>query len=415
VILGETMADPDTPMRQGRKKGGNAKMRQSMGLSGLSGQIYRKVTKKGYEFNLMVCGERNLGKSTLLATLFGLDAAGLNEDGDRVGQPASAPSKTVTVSPRSVDLTEHGVNLRLTIIDTPGFSDFINNRACPAPLEQYIDDAFRSYMQDESRADRKNIVDRRVHCLLYVINPSSHGLKPIDVITMKRLHQKVNIVPVIAKSDMLTKTELATLKQRVLEDVAAEGINIFMPGIGDDDDDDEGGANIDANLVGLKLAGAIPFAVIGSTNSYEVEGAVVRGRQYPWGVVEVDNEQHCDFALMKKMIVNTHLHDLKDLTEEVLYERFRMDMLEQSGGAVAIEVPPSPTTTGGTHDQSFAVGSEEVSTEALRRKHEEMARDLEEQSRLLAEQRRQFEEERKKFESQAAAKAAGGVETKTEL
>ena len=49
-----------------------------------------------------------------------------------------------------------------------------------------------------------------------------------------------------------------------------------------------------------------------------------------------------------------------------------MDMLEQSGGAVAIEVPPSPTATGGTHDQSFAVGSEEVSTEALRRKHEEM-------------------------------------------
>ena len=42
--------------------------------------------------------------------------------------------------------------------------------------------------------------------------------------------------------------------------------------------------------------GAIPFAVIGSTNSYEVGGSMVRGRQYPWGVVEVDNEQHCDFV-----------------------------------------------------------------------------------------------------------------------
>lgn len=56
--------------------------------------------------------------------------------------------------------------------------------------------------------------------------------------------------------------------------------------------------------------------------------------------------------------------------DQVLYERFRMDMLEQSGGAVAVEVPPSPTI--GSPDQPFAADSEEVSTEALRRKHEEM-------------------------------------------
>lgn len=32
---------------------------------------------------------------------------------------------------------------------------------------------------------------------------------------MKQLHQKVNIVPVIAKSDVLTKKEVVALKKRV--------------------------------------------------------------------------------------------------------------------------------------------------------------------------------------------------------
>lgn len=33
---------------------------------------------------------------------------------------------------------------------------------------------------------------------------------------MKMLHHKVNIVPVIAKADMLTKKEVARLKKRVI-------------------------------------------------------------------------------------------------------------------------------------------------------------------------------------------------------
>ena len=40
-------------------------------------------------------------------------------------------------------------------------------------------------------------------------------LKPADVQVMKKLHHKVNIVPLLAKSDILTKVEQKRLKQRV--------------------------------------------------------------------------------------------------------------------------------------------------------------------------------------------------------
>ena len=43
---------------------------------------------------------------------------------------------------------------------------------------------------------------------------------------MKELHNKVNIVPVIAKSDTLTKKELLRLKQRVMDEINGHGIQV---------------------------------------------------------------------------------------------------------------------------------------------------------------------------------------------
>lgn len=80
---------------------------------------------------------------------------------------------------------------------------------------QYIDDQFERFLRDESGLNRRNIVDNRVHCCFYFISPYGHGLKPLDTQFMKMLHHKVNIVPVIAKADMLTKKEVARLKKRV--------------------------------------------------------------------------------------------------------------------------------------------------------------------------------------------------------
>lgn len=41
-------------------------------------------------------------------------------------------------------------------------------------------------------------------------------LKPIDVFMMKKLHHKVNIIPLIAKSDTLTPKERSHLKNKVV-------------------------------------------------------------------------------------------------------------------------------------------------------------------------------------------------------
>jgi len=43
---------------------------------------------------------------------------------------------------------------------------------------------------------------------------------------MKRLQNKVNLVPVIAKADTLTATELKRLKERVLSDLEENNVQV---------------------------------------------------------------------------------------------------------------------------------------------------------------------------------------------
>lgn len=47
----------------------------------------------------------------------------------------------------------------------------------------------------------------------------------------------------------------------------------------------------------------MPFAVVGSSQIIEVKGRKVRGRMYPWGVVEVENPDHCDFIKLRTMLM----------------------------------------------------------------------------------------------------------------
>jgi hypothetical protein len=44
---------------------------------------------------------------------------------------------------------------------------------------------------------------------------ASYSLKPLDIEFMRRLHTKVNLIPVIAKADTLTDDEVAEFKARV--------------------------------------------------------------------------------------------------------------------------------------------------------------------------------------------------------
>jgi hypothetical protein len=63
-------------------------------------------------------------------------------------------------------------------------------------------------------------------------------LRPIDIEFMRRLHQKVNLIPVIAKSDTMTDEEITLFKARVLSDISHHQIEIFHAPVYDNEDEE---------------------------------------------------------------------------------------------------------------------------------------------------------------------------------
>jgi cell division control protein 12 len=73
-----------------------------------------------------------------------------------------------------IELEEKMFNVKLTVIDTPGFGDYVNNRDSWLPIIEFIDDQHESYMRQEQQPHREEKLDMRVHSCLYFIRPTGH-------------------------------------------------------------------------------------------------------------------------------------------------------------------------------------------------------------------------------------------------
>jgi septin 6/8/11 len=230
---------------------------------------------------------------------------------------------------------------------------------CHENVVKYIDEQFEKYLQEELKIHRSSnltVDDSRIHCCLYMISPIGHGLKAIDLVTMQALDKKVNLIPVIAKADTITKDELSILRKKIVSELRENGITTYtLP-----TDDPE------TNEFNTQINNLMPLAVVGSQDFVRIGSKKVRGRVYPWGTVQVENEAHNDFVRLREMLLRINLEDLRESTHSRHYEIYRMARLEQMGFG---DTDESPTTC--TFQETFEV-RRGVHLAELKRKEEEM-------------------------------------------
>ncbi|CAO3622583.1 unnamed protein product [Cunninghamella blakesleeana] len=380
------------------------KLQGYVGFANLPNQVHRKSVKKGFQFTAMVVGESGLGKSTLVNTLFNTQ---LYPPKENVELSHETP-QTVEIKSITSDIEENGVKLRLTVVDTPGFGDFVNNEESWKPILDNIESRYDTYLEQENRVNRRKTVDNRIHACIYFITPTGHALKPLDIEFMRRLHTRVNLIPVIAKADTLTEEEVVAFKQRILADINYHKIQIYQAPVYEYDDEETIAEN-------KEIMSKIPFAVVGSDKEFDAEdGRRVRGRKYPWGIIEVDNEEHCDFVKLRQMLIRTHMEELKEYTNDVLYENYRTEKLQAMGiqqdPSVFKEVNPVQKMEEErvAHEQKLSKMEAEMravfqakvqekeaklkqSEEELYARHKEMKEALEKQRGDLEEKRRRLE------------------------
>ncbi|XP_030891514.1 neuronal-specific septin-3 isoform X1 [Leptonychotes weddellii] len=318
----------------------NSNLLGYIGIDTIIEQMRKKTMKTGFDFNIMVVGQSGLGKSTLVNTLF---KSQVSRKASSWNREEKIP-KTVEIKAIGHVIEEGGVKMKLTVIDTPGFGDQINNENCWEPIEKYINEQYEKFLKEEVNiARKKRIPDTRVHCCLYFISPTGHSLRPLDLEFMKHLSKVVNIIPVIAKADTMTLEEKSEFKQRVRKELEVNGIEFYPQKEFDEDLEDK----TENDKIRQE---SMPFAVVGSDKEYQVNGKRVLGRKTPWGIIEVENLNHCEFALLRDFVIRTHLQDLKEVTHNIHYETYRAKRLNDNGGLPPGEgllgtvLPPVPAT-----------------------------------------------------------------------
>ncbi|CAJ2665172.1 unnamed protein product [Trifolium pratense] len=282
------------------------------------------------------------GRTTFVNTLCGKKVlAGKNaDDAENAHIEEGVRIRPVTVE---LELDEEGTRISLTIVDTPGFGDQIDNEASFGEIVGYLE----------------------------------RHLRELDIELMRRLSPRVNVIPVIGKADSLTPSELAESKKLVMEDIEHYRIPVYnFPYDIEEDDED----TVEENA---ELRGLMPFAIVGSEETVEIAGRKVRARQYPWGVVEVDNPRHSDFLAIRSALLHSHLADLKEITHDFLYENYRTEKLSKS-------------VEGGTGTES-TMNPEDLASQSVRLKEEQLRREEEKLREIEVKVQREINEKRQEL------------------
>jgi septin 7 len=308
------------------------KLNGYVGFANLPKQWHRKSIRRGFNFNLMIVGEKGLGKRTLINTLFNKDLYDLSSSNNNNNNNNNITdldilNDEIKIETLNTEIIENNVKLNLSIINCNGFGDSIDHSKSFEPIINEINSRFDSYLELETKINRSNLIinDNRIHALLYFIEPTGHCLKPLDIHFMKSIHEKVHLIPIIAKSDILNEFEIENLKLKINQDLKNQKINIFQP-INYQNDDNE------TIKINNEIISKIPYAIVGSNQLIKLDdNRLIRGRNYPWGIIEIDNELHCDFIKLRQLLIRNFMEELKDLTNKKLYENYRYNKLIKMG------------------------------------------------------------------------------------
>ncbi|OWB74286.1 hypothetical protein B5S31_g4074 [[Candida] boidinii] len=163
------------------------------GISEFPKQTYNISKRKGGQFTMMLVGKSGVGKTSFINTLLNANVISDHMNIYRT----QIPQKTTSICIHKLKLEEGDYNMDLNIIDTPGYGDLIDNRFCWYGPAKYIDDQFRLVIRQELQPLRENLKHTEVNLCLYFLNYSSRGLNALDLQAIKKLAERVNLIPII--------------------------------------------------------------------------------------------------------------------------------------------------------------------------------------------------------------------------
>lgn len=272
-------------------------------IASLPDQRKHIVNNKGASFSMIVCGESGTGKSTFIRALFGSEFMENCEVTDNIPMKMSEIVQTTKIEVYHQLVCEDSMNLDLTVVDTPGFGNFVNNSYAWIPVVNYIQAQNIHYMCQEEQPDRTQLCDTRVNLCIYFLPPTGR-ISELDVKAMQEIGARTNLIPIIAKADSMTPEDLEEQKNLIREAICENNICVYSQD-------------------GYEP----PFSIVSSDQTIMTpEGKLVRGREYRWGIVDINNDQHSEFDKLRKYVFEKYMQNIIETTDTRFYQPYRRDM-----------------------------------------------------------------------------------------
>lgn len=304
---------------------------RGIGVSNLPNQRYQTPFRKKIDYNIMVVGANGLGKTTFLNMLLDTDripAGGhscedispvryLCNNGEIVPVSSGCADGTsaqigniVTFRKYVADVVEKGFSVSLSLLEVDNLGDSVSNDRCWEPIEEYIKRQFVLYQESESETIKLHIRDTRIHVCLFFVEPNPEGLRCVDISVMKKISRLCNLVPIVAKSDILSSREIQQCYNKIGKDMYDHGIHFFSA-----EWNDEAGEN------------APPYFIVSFSKNDNGDYC----REYAWGVLQLENPATNDFLILQDLIIKKRFCELREFTEQ-FYMNFKISQLIEKHG-----------------------------------------------------------------------------------
>jgi septin family protein len=310
-----------------------------------------------FALNFMVVGESGLGKTTFLkaicACLPNEPTGVLPHDGQKtVGEPSVIFNH---------EFKESGVKYKFSAVDAAGFEvkenltitgDRVDREANFQPIMQYIQNKQDQWAQHADPDGRSEKPDERIHCLFYFVRP--HRVQEIDLAFMQRFSKVVNIVPIIAKADTLTRDELTKQLRELQARLTEHQIKIFDFGETENPElqflsSEEELQQPDYSAVGAALAGQeVPLPPLPRNRNVfaVITSAPGTARQYVYGTASMMDKRHSDFPRLVDLLFEEGATQLRELRRKALDKANSRIRLKTNSAKVADHPVTPPVSFG---------------------------------------------------------------------